>query len=149
MASSIWKAAEEIKQLVDKLIANRHPDLALVSEEILVVFREKAAKSGGQVVYGKAFRCSDYMNVIGGTNYSFIIELGADTWSQELNPQQQEALLDSILCSMVVEEDEKSGDIKMGIIKPEIQAFRKNVEEYGMWFPKEEEVVEEGSSPQE
>ncbi len=143
MANSIWKAAEEIKEMVDKLIANRHPDLALVSDHILVVFREKAGKSGGQVVYGKAFKCSDYMNVVGGTNYSFIIELGADTWSQELNEQQREALLDSILCSMVVEEDERSGDIRLGTIKPDIQAFRKNVEEYGMWFPKDEEEEEE------
>lgn len=147
MSKSIWKAAEEIKQLVDKLIANRHPELALISDEILVVFKEKAAKSGGQVVYGKAFKCSDYMNVVGGTNYSFIIELGADAWSQKLDSKQQEALLDSILCSMVVEEDEKSGDIKLWTVKPDIQAFRKNVEEYGMWFPKEDDL--EGSLDQE
>lgn len=144
MASNIWKASEDVKALVDKLIANRHPDLALVSDEILVVFKEKAGKSGGQTVYGKAFKCSDYMNVIGGTSYSYIIELGADTWSRELDETQQEALLDSILCSMIVEEDENSGDIKMKVHKPDIQAFRKNVEAYGMWFPvDEEEVVDE------
>lgn len=143
--ASIWKAAEDIKERVDKLIAHRHPDLALVSDEICVVFKEKAGKSGGQVVYGKAFKCSDYMNVIGGTNYSYIIELGADTWVQDLDTTQQEALLDSILCSMKVEEDEKSGEIRLGVIKPDIQAFRKNVSEYGMWFPNEdeEEVAEE------
>lgn len=141
--ASIWKAAEDIKERVDKLIAHRHPDLALVSDEICVVFKEKAGKSGGQVVYGRALKCSDYMNVIGGTNYSYIIELGADTWVQDLDTTQQEALLDSILCSMKVEEDEKSGEIKLGVIKPDIQAFRKNVEKYGMWFPNEEEEEEE------
>jgi hypothetical protein len=116
-----------------------------------VVFKEKAGKSGGQIVYGRALKCSDYMNVIGGTSYSFIIELGADTWVQDLNSDQQEALLDSILCSMVVTEDENSGDIRMSIVKPEIQAFRRNVEEYGMWFPKddEEEEKEEGSEKEE
>jgi len=147
--ASIWKAAEDIKARVNKLIANRHPELALVSDEICVVFKEKAGKSGGQVVYGRALKCSDYMNVIGGTSYSFIIELGADTWSQDLMPDQQEALLDSILCSMVVAEDENSGDIRMSIVKPEIQAFRKNVEEYGMWFPKEDEEEVEGSPVEE
>ncbi len=144
MASNIWKAPEEIKTQVDNLIANRHPELALVVDEICVTFREKAAKSGGQVVFGRAFKCSDYMNLVGGTNYKFIIELAADEWTGTLTNDQHEALLDSILCSMVVEEDENSGDIKLGVIKPDIQAFRKNIEKYGMWFPKDDEE-EEGS----
>ncbi len=139
MATNIWKASKEVHGQIVKLIEDRHHELFIINDEICVVFRENAKTSGGQIVYGRAFKCSDYMNVLGDTAYRYVIELAADTWTNELDETQKEALLDSILCSMKVEEDANSGEIKCGIVKPDIQAFSYNVDKYGMWFPKEEE----------
>ena len=52
MAVDIWKANTDIHDKLKGLIGQNHPDLALVSDEIVVVFREKAGKSGGQVSCG-------------------------------------------------------------------------------------------------
>jgi hypothetical protein len=139
MANEIWKANKEIHQQVLDLIGKNHPDLALVSDDIVVVFKERAGKSGGQVILGNSRRVGAMANAIGGTDYKFVLEVGADQWEQELTSKQREALLDHLLTACRCEEDPRSGDMKCSVARPDIQAFRENVERYGMWFPVEEE----------
>lgn len=133
-----WKASKDIQDLVAELVAKHHPDLALVLDQIVVVFKEKAGTSGGQVVLGTASKSSALMNALSGENYQFILTLGSDQWENSLTGKQREALLDSLLCACRAEEDPKTGDPKCVVARPDIIAFRENLERYGMWFPVEE-----------
>ena len=67
----------------------------------------------------------------------FILEIAQDQWSL-LDAKQQEALLDHLLCACRADFDEKKGSVKFSVAKPDVMAFRENVERYGMWFPKGE-----------
>jgi hypothetical protein len=138
MAVEFWKANDEIHTKMKELVANHHPDLALVVDEIVVVFREKAGKAGGQVVLGNSKKVAPIANAIGNTDYKFVLELASDQWENELTSKQREALLDHLLTACRCEEDPKSGDVKCTVARPDIMAFRENIERYGMWFPKEE-----------
>lgn len=148
MPTAIWKASTEIHAQMNTLIGQYHPDLALVSKEIVVVFREKAGKSGGQVVLGNSKKVAALANAIGNTDYKFVIELAADQWEHELTSRQREALLDHLLTACRCEEDPKSGEVKCTVAKPDITAFRENVDRYGMWFPKPDEK-DKGPTPVE
>lgn len=134
-----WKANDEVHQTVLDLIGKNHPDLALVSSEIVVVFREKAGKSGGAVILGTPKKATALANALASEDYKFILEIGADTWQDDLTSQKREALLDHLLTACRCEEDEKSGALKCSVAKPDIIAFRENIERYGMWFPREED----------
>lgn len=142
-----WKASKEIQQQALDLIGHNHPDLALIAEEIVIIFREKAGKAGGQVILGNPKRVSDLVNALGGTDYKFILEIAADQWENELTSKQREALLDHLLTSCRCEEDPRSGELKLSVARPDIMAFRENVERYGMWFPVSDD--ESGPSPVE
>ena len=141
-----YKASDDIHNKMRELVGLYHPDLALVVDEIVLVFREKAGKTGGQVVLGTSKKVAPIANAIGNTDFKFVIELAADQWDQELTSRQKEALLDHLLTSCRCEEDPKSGNLKCTVARPDIMAFRENVERYGMWFPVEEP---EGPSPVE
>lgn len=137
MAGDYWKGNKEVQDTVMKLIGANHPDLALISDEIIVVFRQKAGKSGGQVVLGTSKKVAPLVNALAGEDYKFVLEVAADQWENELTAKQREALLDHLLCACRAEEDPKSGETKLTVAKPDVQAFRDNVERYGMWFPKD------------
>ena len=148
MAVDIWKANDDVHKKVGELIGENHPDLALISDEIVIVFREKAGKSGGHVVLGNSKKVAALANAIGNTDFKFVIEIAADQWEHELTSRQQEALLDHLLTACRCEEDPRSGEFKCTVAKPDIMAFRENVERYGMWFPVESKD-DEGPSPVE
>jgi len=139
MAVEYWKANDEIHQKILDLIGQHHPDLALVSDEVVCVFREKAGKTGGQVVLGSSKKVAPLANALAGQSFKFVLELAADQWEQELTGKQREALLDHLLTACRCEEDPNSGEFKCSVAKPDIMAFRENVERYGMWFPQEED----------
>jgi len=132
-----WKGDKDIHDKVMELVGANHPDLALVVEEIVVVFREKAGKSGGAVVLGTPKKAPALTNALAGEDYKFILEIGSDEWTNNLTSRQQEALLDHLLTACRCEEDPKSGDFKYSVARPDISAFRENIERYGMWFPRE------------
>lgn len=144
MATEFWKSNEDIHQMMRDLITKNHPDLILLvgltreTDEIVVVFKEKAGKSGGQVVLGNSKKVAPLANALGNTNYKFVLEVAADQWENELDSKQREALIDHLLCACRVEEDLKSGEMRCSVVKPDVSAFRENIERYGMWFPKEE-----------
>ena len=135
----MWKADEDIHRMMRDLVASHHPDLALVVDEILVVFTEKGGKS---TVPGSASRVSDTTNLVGGTKYKFMITLPADKWEHELGAKEREILLNHHLFSCRVDDDPNSADLKCYIVKPDVVAFSENVEIYGpraMFAPKDEE----------
>ena len=140
----LWKANEEIHDKMKALVKDNHPDLFIVQEEILVMFRERAGSRGGQKIYGRPLRAPAIGNAMAGEDYKFILELGADTWENDLTSRQREALLDSLLTACRCEEDPKSGELKCHVAYPDIVGFRENIERYGYWMPLPEEVEEAG-----
>lgn len=130
----IWKANDDVRDIVKELITNYHPHLAMSLDEIAVVFREKASKVGGQVVLGKSRKATILLGVLGDVDYKFIIELAADEWSH-LDPAQQRALLDHHLCACRVDEDSKTGNLKFYIAPPDFVGYRGEIERHGIWRP--------------
>jgi hypothetical protein len=142
MPTEYWKGNKDIHDRVMKLVGDHHPDLALVVEEIVVVFRSKGSKSGGQVILGTPKKATPLANALSGEEYKFILEIAADQWEHSLDSKQQEALLDHLLCACRCEEDAEKGETKFSVVKPPVQVFPENIERYGMWFPKEDEKAE-------
>lgn len=146
MAVEYWKARKEIQDMGMTLIGQNHPDLATVAEEIVIVYREKAGKSGGQVILGTSKKVTPLANALAGEDYKFVLEIAADQW-EDLTGRQREALVDHLLTACRCEEDPKSGHLKCSVAKPDIMAFRENIERYGMWFPKDEGDVDPNPNP--
>jgi hypothetical protein len=142
--SSIYKAESDVVDMVKELVGQHHPDLALVVDEIAVVFREKAASRGGRAVLGKSAKASPLIGVLGNTDYKFIIELGGDTWL-ELTNRQRKALLDHLLCACRAEEDD--GDVKYSIAPPDVSFFWDELDRWGDWRPRPDGEGPDGPSP--
>lgn len=133
-----WEAGKDIWEIVQDLISKHHPTLAMVDKEIAIIFKEKASKTGGQVVLGKSSRAPGVLKLLGKAEYKFIIELAGDEWTT-LADNQRVALLDHCLCACNVEEDEKTGEPKCSIAAPEVSFFWKELERNGDWRTRPEQ----------
>lgn len=129
----MWPAGPETRKLMEKAIAEWHPHLALVSDQIAVVMRDPAAKSGGVVNLGSSKKASPLVQVLGKEKYVFILEIAANEW-QELDDTKRMALIDHLLCQCGAVEDDKKGTITYTILKPEIQVFKANLRRFGVWM---------------
>lgn len=138
MAADTWEAGKDIWEIVQDLISKHHPMLAMVDKEIAIIFKEKASKTGGQVVLGKSSRAPGVLKLLGKAEYKFIIEIAADEW-KTLADNQRVALLDHLLCACKVEEDEKTGEPKCSIAAPEVSFFWKELERNGDWRTRPEQ----------
>lgn len=132
--SAPYKAEQEVYDLMKEVVANYHPDLALVVDEIAIVFREKASKSGGKIVLGKPAKASPLFGVLGDTDYKFILTIAADEWAN-LSNRQRQALMDSMLCACRVEEDD-NGTPVCGIALPDVSYFYDELDRWGDWRPR-------------
>ena len=132
-SNDMWLADGEVVAEVQRLIANFHPNLALVDKEIAVVFKAKAGKRGGVPLLGKVSRAGKLISVLTKQDYKYVLEIAADEWKM-LGLAQQTALLDHLLCQCKVEEDEKSGEIKCSIAPPQVQMFWAEVKRHGVWM---------------
>lgn len=144
--ADLWTAPadNEVWGIINNLIGNHHPHLAGVSQEIVVIFREKASKSGGKELLGKTSKVSKKTNAIAGTQYAFEIEIAYDKWLT-LDPAQRTALIDHHLCAMQTEEDEQTLEIKCSVRPPDVFYFHGEIERHGDWRPREE-PSEEGDA---
>lgn len=137
-----WKAGKEVMGIVKKLIANYHPHLALIEEDIVVVFKDKASEKCGLVIPGNTKKAPPLMKVLTDKkfDYKFIIEIGANAWN-EFDDRQRHALIDHHLCAMKVEEDAKEGGIKCSIRPPDFVGYKEEVERWGMWRPMDDDTL--------
>jgi len=138
MSGEMWKAKPEIMDMMKQLVAKHQPDLALVVDEIAIVFQEKAGKKAGTVMLGSVQTANPLLNVLSGEDYKFIIKLPADEW-QDLTDKQREALLFHFLCGCRVIEDAESGDIKCSVGPPDVDYYYDELDLYGDWRPREED----------
>lgn len=149
MATSKFLADEEVFNMMKDLVGQHHPDLALVVDEIQIVFKDKASKKGGKVIPGKVSVANDLIALIGGTPCKFIIELGMDAWG-DLSSRQRKALLDHLLCACRVEEveDEEEGNsYKYSIAMPDISYFWDEFDRWKDWRPRPDGEGPAGPSP--
>lgn len=135
MATDTWEAGQDVWEMVQHHISHNHPHLALVDKEIAVIFKEKASKSGGQVVLGKARKASALFKLLGKSEYKFILEIAGDEWVG-LSNEQRGALIDHLLCACKVEEDPKTGDVKYSLASPEVSFFWAELKRHGDWRPR-------------
>lgn len=137
-----WKAGPDVMKKVKSLIAKYHPHLALVEDEIAVVFREKAVEKSGKVLMGNTSKATPLLEVLTDKKfgYRFIVELGADVWQNELDDRQQLALLDHHLCAMKVEDDGQGGR-KYSLRPPDFVGYKEEVERWGMWRPMDDDTL--------
>lgn len=133
----IWKAEQHVVDMMVDLVNKYHHHLAPYVDQIAVIFREKAAKTGGCVILGKTKKAPLLVNLLGNVEYCFIIELAADEWTG-LTTEQREALLDHHLCACRVEIDKKTGDPKFFIAPPDFVGYRGEIERHGIWRPSPE-----------
>jgi len=131
MATEYWKAGEDVMTMMTSLLGH-HPDLALVEDEIAVVFREKAAKKGGKIVLGSSKKAPAMIGVLGDTEYKFILEIAADEW-QSLTNKQQLALVDHLLCGCGVEENPTTGTMKCFLRSPDVAFYWDELDRHGDW----------------
>lgn len=138
----IWKAGPDVMKKVKTLIAKFHPELVLIEEDIIVLFREKSIEKAGKVTLGVTKKAPPLLPVLTEKDYKykFIIELGADSW-QTLSDKQQMALLDHHLCSMLVQEDEEKGTISCSIRPLDFYGYKEEVERWGMWWPMSDDIL--------
>ena len=129
----VWEADKSLYDTVKELIANHHTDLVDVEDEIAIIFREKASKTGdGRVHLGKSRKAPPLLGVLTTTDYKFVIELAGDEWNS-LNNKERLALLDHHLCACRVEKDQTTGEIKKCWIQPPVGFYREEVERHGWW----------------
>jgi hypothetical protein len=142
-----WKAGDQVQEQIRNLIGQAHPHLVDICDDIIVIFKEKASRKGGQPVLGKTSKAPSLISLLGEREYQFVIELAADTWNQ-LDDVQKNSLLDHQLCFIGGEEDQKSGEMKYHLTTPDISYFSSEVERNGHWRPdlseKDEESEDEG-----
>lgn len=143
MSSDLWVAGEDVRKLVEHYIANYHPKLASVDKEIVVLFREKSTKRGGQSVLGTARKAPAILDVLGKEPCRFILEIAADEWGI-LGESQKGALVDHLLCACRVEEDEETAELKCSIASPEVSFFWEELKRHGDWRPRPQQ--QDGSS---
>jgi hypothetical protein len=130
--ADMWLAEQGVQDTMRDLIRKYHPDLALIEEEIAVIFKEKASVSGTVKIMSKTSKASPLINLLAnGKKWTFVITLASDAWL-ELNPKQQVALLDHNLCSLRVEEGD-DGKQKFSIAVPDVAFFKDEIERHGMW----------------
>lgn len=121
---------DSVRESMTRLVAKHHPDLAEVVDRIAIIFREKASKSGGQLVLGKAAKASEREALLGRKGWVFVIELAGDQWGN-LNDRQRMALLDHCLCACKVSYTDDGR--KFSIRKPDFWFFQGEIERWGIW----------------
>lgn len=124
--------ADEVEEIVGQYL-KYHPEL--IGARIACIFKEKASKSDGIPILGKISKISPRDKVIMAEPYDYRIVIGADAW-QELNNAQKEAWVDHLMEHAYGEEDDKTGEMKWKMRKPEIECFPCIIARHGIhWMP--------------
>lgn len=155
----IWKAPDDISFFVKQLVEKNHPRLA--NATIGVAFDDSKPFTKNKFNWGKVSRFSNFNRLWQFEKIDFSIVLSSEVWTNVLNVDQREALLDLHLCCCVVEyvpqtveEGKKKkvvkddwgriqytnevkvdddGNPKWYTTPFDIAAFAQNVSRYGLW----------------
>lgn len=125
--------APEVATIAAELIAQQPMHGLLSQVRIDYVFRDKAAKSHGRVVLGRARKVGGLNAFLirdGEPDPMFVIEVAEDEWLN-LDDDQRRALVDHELCHCQVTEGEEG--LELAIRGHDLEEFTCIVERHGMW----------------
>lgn len=120
--------AEAVETTALKLIPSYHPELA--TARIRYIYVDKASQESGRAVLGKVRKISGALQFL--LDLDFLVEVALDQFN-ELDPDQRTALVDHLLERCFGEEDEKSGEMKWQVRKPDVQEFSSILQRHGAW----------------
>lgn len=146
MAKTQWREAPEVKEIADRLIPEHHQRIELYMDEIRYIFRDKAAKSRGNTVFGKAHKvggmsCYLMHSAPGDVNKygeqppdCFVMEIAENVW-ENLTTRQRTALVDHELMHFDAVLNEQTGEMNLGLRPHDIEEFSAIASRYGAWHP--------------
>lgn len=125
-----WMPAPEVEAIAESLIEeiDRHGDLA--KARIEYVFIDKAPKSKGRQVWGRARKINGLSAHLAATVRParfrepvpfFVVEISHDIW-RALDERQRRALVDHELCHLWVDEDD-DGELVLGTAGHDVEEF--------------------------
>ena len=97
----IYSQCKAAARIAADIIEKHHPDLHKAGVKVVWIFRDRAGKSGGRIVLGRASKRSSRDRFLTDVGAHVIVEISEDQWD-EMNPQQREALIDHELCHIKV-----------------------------------------------
>jgi hypothetical protein len=108
--SELWDASGAVKDTIEDLLGKHHPEVATAS--FGYVFKDKAAQAEVEAgIVAMAKKVPPIYKLLTKGDLDFIVVIAKDMWD-ELEPEEQEAHLDSALCSCSAKLDEH-GDFKV------------------------------------
>lgn len=127
-----YRSAIDAERIGQKLIAEHHTRLEGIRVDF--VFRDKASKSNGKIVLGKARKVSGLNAFLANDDGHdfFVIEIAEDEWEQ-MPPSKRRALVDHELCHCTIDFDEDKGVVTLGIKGHDVEAFVEEIERNGLW----------------
>jgi len=148
MSSKIWEATGATRELMEYIIKEHLPHLATVDDKIAILFKEKATKSGGQVIFGKSKKASAVIQALTKERGElvFLLEIGNDEWLT-FSDETKMAALHHLLCCCGVEEKE-DGTERYFVRPPDASVFYENIKLFGFWmkYDTEDDTAEESAS---
>lgn len=129
-----YEFAQEVKAIAAVLIRDVEQHKPLADARIEYVWRDKASKSNGRVVLGKARKVSGlnaFLIQEGEAEDLFVVEIAADTWGRLELPQRR-ALVDHELCHLRVDHDDDGMPV-LSMRGHDLEEFACIVERYGLW----------------
>ena len=155
---SKWSDAREVRRVAERLIGEKFQERLLNDAEVLIVyvFTHKEITDRGQSVPGKARKKSGLdaymiqreMGVEEIRESFFLIEINSWAWGHHYKtPEEQEALLYHYLRRLQVDVDfdkktMRRKGLKLSIVSPDFEAFRDEIEAYGLWHKPLREFAE-------
>jgi predicted metallopeptidase len=133
-----YEYAPDVETIAKDLIADVEDHFDLGNVEILYVFRDKASRSRGRAVLGRARKVTGLNRFLIRPDDDpdlplFVLEIAKDTWS-DLTDEGRRALVDHELSHLVVGENE-DGELVGGIRGHDLEEFIGVVERHGLWKP--------------
>lgn len=128
MPKTFEPAEDSVGAIAQGIIANYRPELA--PARIMYVFVSEASKKRGREVLGNVKKLGTFD--AWALEQDFVLTVALDKWN-ELTGSQRTALVDHLLERCVGEEDEKSGEMKWGVVEPDIQEFPNVLYRHGAW----------------
>jgi hypothetical protein len=132
--------APEVRDIAQALIGDVSEHAPLDDVRVEYVFRDKAPRSHGRLVLGRARKISGlaawlaeakHLNALAVPRPFFVIEISHDTWGQ-LTPVQRRALVDHELCHCRVEVDD-DGEAQLSIRGHDFEEFASVIRRNGLW----------------
>jgi hypothetical protein len=120
--------AEAVEGIAKTLIASHHPELATAN--FIYLFKEKAGKKGGKIVFGTVQKLSPKLKFL--LDADFLLEVPLDVWN-DLEASKRMALVDHFLECCTGEEDEQTSEMSWTTREPDVHEFSSILRRHGAW----------------